>query len=356
MKKIKLQALFIVIVIAISTNCSSSKSNSLPPAPTPTPTDTSSASTFIKGADIGWLNAMETTGFKFYNTSGVQEDCLDILKDNGINAIRLRVFVNPSNDKASGHCSTAETVTMAKRAIAKGFKLMIDFHYSDSWADPSKQTKPAAWANDNFAQLLNDVYSYTYHVLDTLQKEGCTPAWVQIGNEIIGGMLWPDGSTDNWGQLAQLLNKGYAATKAVDKNIQVIVHIDQGNNNARSRYFFDAAKSNNVNYDIIGLSYYPYWLNSDYTATINDLGNNLNDVVSRYQKPVMIVETGGVDTLEQNTYNMLQAVIGKTKAVPNNQGMGVFYWEPEGARSWSQYLLSCWKSTGQPTSALSAFK
>ena len=349
MKK-KLNGLFLIIIIAISINCSSGKKDS---GTTTTTTDTT---TFIKGADIGWLSQMEATGYTFYNSSGVQEDCLDILKENGMNAIRLRVWVNPSNDKINGHCSKAETVTMAKRAVAKGFKLMIDFHYSDSWADPAKQNKPAAWANDSFSQLLNDVYNHTYDVLDTLQKEGCTPTWVQVGNEITGGMLWLDGSTNNWPQLAQLLNKGYAATKAVNSNIKVIIHIDQGNDNVRSRYFFDAAKNNNVNYDIIGLSYYPYWLNSDYTATINDLGNNLNDISSRYQKPLMIVEVGGVDTAEQNTYNMLKAVIGKTKAVPNNQGLGVFYWEPEGARSWSGYALSCWKSNGQPSSALTAFK
>ena len=353
MKK-KLSGLLLIFVIAISLNCG--KSGSPAPAPTPPPpTSTGDTGAFIKGADVSWLPQMEATGFKFNNSSGAPEDCLDILKENGINAIRLRVWVNPSNDKINGHCSKAETVTMAKRAVAKGFKLLIDFHYSDSWADPGKQTKPAAWANDNFSQLLNDVYNHTYDVLDTLQKENCTPTWVQIGNEITGGMLWPEGSTSNWSQLAQLLNKGYAAAKAVDKNIQVIIHIDQGNDNARSRSFFDAAKTNNVNYDIIGLSYYPYWLNSDYTATINSLGNNLNDITSRYQKPVMIVETGGVDTAVQNTYNMLQAVIQKTKAVPNGNGLGVMYLEPEGARSWSQYPLNCWKETGDPTAALSAF-
>lgn len=347
--KRKLSGIFLIAVIALSINCSSNKSSSTPPS---VPTDT----TFFKGADVGWLSQMEATGYTFYDSTGTQKDCLDILKEYGINAIRLRVWVNPSGDKINGHCSKAETVTMAKRLTAKGFKLMIDFHYSDSWADPGKQNKPAAWANDNFAQLLNDVYNHTYDVLDTLQKEGCTPAWVQVGNEITNGMLWPDGSTNNWPQLAQLLNKGYAAAKAVNNNIKVIIHIDQGNDNGKSRTFFDAAKTNNVNYDIIGLSYYPYWLNSDYTQTIDDLGNNLNDITTRYQKPVMIVEVGGVDTAELNTYNMLKAVIGKAKAVPGNLGLGVIYWEPEGARSWSQYPLSCWRNNGQPSSALAAFK
>ena len=345
---------FLLVAIAASINCAGKSDNTsiTDPADHGSCADT----TFFKGADVGWLMQMEATGFKFYDAAGKQQDCLDILKDNGINAIRLRVFVNPGDDKISGHCSTAETVKMAKRCLAKGFKIMIDFHYSDTWADPSHQTKPAAWAKDDFSTLLKDVYDYTYHVLDTLQKQGCTPTWVQIGNEITGGMLWPSGSTDNWPQLSQLLNQGSAATKAVNNQIKVIVHIDQGNNNSRSRWFYDSAKAYKVNYDIIGLSYYPYWLNQDYTANIKDLANNLNDMVNRYQKPVMVVETGGADTAAQNTYDMLKAVIKTTAAVPDSQGLGVFYWEPEGARSWSRYKLSCWQSDGKPTKALSAFK
>jgi arabinogalactan endo-1,4-beta-galactosidase len=203
--------------------------------------------------------------------------------------------------------------------------------------------------------LLTDLYNHTYQVLDTLKSIGVTPAWVQIGNEITGGMLWPDGNTSNWSQLAQLLNKGYDATKAVDSTIKVIIHLDQGNDNSRFRTFFDNATSYNVRYDIIGASYYPYWLGTDYTVTINDLGNNLNDMVSRYGKQVMVVETGGDYTKVQNTYDMLVAVLNKVKAVTNSNGLGVIYWEPEGEKSWSGYQLSCWGSDGKPTAALNAF-
>jgi arabinogalactan endo-1,4-beta-galactosidase len=298
---------------------------------------------------------MEATGYKFYDSTGVQKNCLQILKDKGINTVRLRVWVNPSSDKTSGHCSKNEVVTMAIRAKEMGMRVMIDFHYSDSWADPGKQNKPAAWASHTFSQLLTDVYNHTFEVLDTLKKSGVTPAWAQIGNEITGGMLWPDGSTSNWPQLAQLLNKGYDATKAVDTSIKVVIHVDQGNDNNRFRTFFDNAKNQGVKYDIIGLSYYPYWLGTDYTLTINNLGNNLNDMVSRYGKEVMVVEVGGDYTKVQNTYNMLVAVIGKVKAVPNSKGLGVIYWEPEGEKSWSGYQLSCWGADGKPTAALNAF-
>jgi arabinogalactan endo-1,4-beta-galactosidase len=171
---------------------------------------------FVKGADIGWLDQMEATGYKFYDSNGIQKDCMQILKGKGINTIRLRVWVNPSNDKISGHCSKKEVAKMALMAKNRGMRIMIDFHYSDTWADPAHQLKPAAWAGHSFAQLLDDVYRHTFEILDTLKQIGVTPEWVQIGNEITGGMLLPDGSTDNWSELAQLLNKGYEATKAIN--------------------------------------------------------------------------------------------------------------------------------------------
>jgi arabinogalactan endo-1,4-beta-galactosidase len=311
---------------------------------------------FAKGADVGWLSQMEATGYKFYDADGSQKDCLQLLKDRGMNTIRLRVWVNPSNDKASGHCSKEETVAMAVRAQKMGMRIMIDFHYSDSWADPGKQSKPLEWKNHTFSELLNDVYFHTTDVLQALKNSGVTPEWVQVGNEIPGGMLWPEGSTDNFGQLAQLLNKGYDATKSVDEKIKVIVHLDEGNNSGKFRWFFDKATANNVKYDVIGLSYYPFWIKSDYKDNIVDLSNNLNDMASRYGKEVMIVEVGGDYTLEQNTHDMLVAVIKAVKAVPNNKGLGVIYWEPEGEKSWSQYQLSAWRSDGKPSMALDAFK
>jgi arabinogalactan endo-1,4-beta-galactosidase len=298
---------------------------------------------------------MEATGYVFYNSNGVAQDCFQILKDKGINSIRLRVWVNPSNDKASGHCSTKDVVTMAKRASNMGFRIMIDFHYSDSWADPAKQNKPAAWANHSFSQLLTDVYDHTYHVMDTLKTNGIIPEWVQVGNEITNGMLWPDGATTNFQQLAQLINKGYDAVKAISTTSKVVVHLDQGNNSAQYHYFFDNLKANGGKYDVIGMSYYPYWLKTDYTVSINDLANNMNDMVSRYGKPVIIAEVGGTDTAVQNTYDMLTAVLAKVRAVPDANGLGVFYWEPEGAKSWSGYALSAWGSDGKPTAAMDAF-
>ncbi len=311
---------------------------------------------FAKGADVSWLPQMEATGYRFYDTDGKEKDCLQLLKERGMNTIRLRVFVNPSQDKASGHCSKEETVAMALRAQKAKMRIMIDFHYSDTWADPAKQAKPAAWANLSFDALQNKVYEHTFDVLTALKKAGVTPEWVQVGNEIPGGMLWPDGSTNNWAQLAQLLNKGYEATKAVNAKIKVIVHVDEGNNNEKFRWFFDKATEHQVKYDVIGLSYYPFWIKKDYSETIADLQKNLNDMASRYQKEVMVVEVGGVDEQVQNTRELLAATIKAVKAVPNHKGLGVLYWEPQGAKSWSGYGLSAWQQDGKPSPALDAFK
>ena len=170
---------------------------------------------FAKGADISWLPQMEESGYIFYNDDGVPEDCFKILKDHGINSIRLRTWVNPSDDPHSGHCSKEETVEMAKRAKEWGMSVMINFHYSDSWADPGKQNKPKDWEGLNFDELKQALYDYTYDVMDALKKSEITPEWVQIGNEIPSGMIHPEGHTDNWSQLVELINAGYDAVKTV---------------------------------------------------------------------------------------------------------------------------------------------
>jgi len=355
---------FRFLILAITTilmaSCSVAQTTDVVPPAVPLPL----TSDFSKGADVSWLPQMEATGYKFYDSDGSQKECLQLLKDRGINTIRLRVFVNPSSNMRSGHCSPAETVVMAVRAQKTGMRIMIDFHYSDTWADPGHQTKPAAWANHTFSELQNDVYKHTFDVLTALKSAGVTPEWVQVGNEIPGGILWPEGKSSNFSQLALLLNRGYEATKAVDSSIKVIVHVDQGNNNGRFRWFFDNLTTQKLKYDVIGLSYYPYWLGrekgkeelKDYAKTIADLEFNLKDMVSRYGKEVMIVEVGGDYTLVQDTKEMLQAVIKSVKSVPNNKGLGVIYWEPQGEKSWSGYQLNAWQSDGKPSPALDAFK
>lgn len=311
---------------------------------------------FAKGADISWLPQMEAAGFVFKNAAGTPQDCLTLLRELGMNTVRLRVFVHPNQDPINGHCSKEETVALAVRAQKAGFRVMIDFHYSDSWADPSKQNKPKAWESHSFNRLQKDVYRHTYDVLSALQKAGVTPEWVQIGNEIPGGLLWPDGCTHNWRQLGQLLNQGYAATKRVDTAIKVIIHVDEGNNKNKFNFFFDQLTKQAVQYDVIGLSYYPYWIQKNYSETISDLAANLRELAAKFGKEVMVVETGGeVDKVEE-TYQLLAATLQAVRDVPNQKGLGVLYWEPQGVPSWSHYRLSAWLENGQPSPALRAFK
>jgi arabinogalactan endo-1,4-beta-galactosidase len=312
-------------------------------------------SKFAKGADISWTPQMEATGYEFYNEKGEKDDVLKILKSKGMDAIRLRVFVNPNDDKGSGHCSKEETVAFAKRLKSLGFRIMIDFHYSDSWADPNKQYKPKAWENLNFEDLKKAVYNHTYDVLLALKKEKITPEWVQVGNEIPNGILWPDGHSKNFKNLGELLNKGYDAVKAINKKIKVIVHIDEGNNTEKITWFYKNIAEQNVKYDVIGLSYYPYWIKKDWTETIQDLQKNMNYLTKTYNKEVMVVEVGGEDTQVENTYKLLEATIKAVRNVPNKKGTGVFYWEPQGAKSWSGYALSAWLENGRPSPALDAF-
>jgi arabinogalactan endo-1,4-beta-galactosidase len=311
---------------------------------------------FAKGADVSWLPQMEATGYQFLDENGQKADVLQLLKDRGMDAVRLRIFVNPSDNPWSGHCDKDATVAMALRAQKLGMRVMANFHYSDSWADPGKQNKPEAWKDLPFDELVQAVYDHTYEVVSALKNAGVTPEWVQVGNEIPGGMLWPDGHTEQWPQLAQLLNAGYKATKAVDPNIRVIVHVDEGHNQEKFRNFYDRSTELGVQYDIIGLSYYPYWVKKDWTETIDGLRQNLIDLVERYDKDVMVVEVGGEDHMVENTRDLLKATIEAVRNVPNGRGLGVFYWEPQGARSWSKYGLSAWGEDGKPSQALDAFK
>lgn len=313
--------------------------------------DDNKKTVFAKGSDVGWLKQMEEEGYKFYNDEGYDEDCLKILQDHNMNSIRLRVWVNPK-DK---HCSKDEVVEMAKRAKNIGFRIMIDLHYSDSWADPEKQFKPEAWKNHSVQELVQDVFSHTLDVMTALKENDVYPEWVQVGNEIPNGMLWPEGKTENFDNLSQFLNSGYDAVKKIFKDAKVIIHLDQGDDRDRFIKFFDNHTKNNGKYDVIGVSYYPYWIQKNYKETIDNLINNLNEYVCRYGKEVMVCEIGGEDTEIEDTYNMLKEVIDRVKKIPDNKGLGVFYWEIEGAFSWSKYKLSAWGDNGQPTKAIDAF-
>lgn len=294
---------------------------------------------------------MESAGRKFYDNAGTEKDCFELLKDLGTNSIRLRVWVNPPD----GWCNKADVVTKALRAKALGMKIMIDFHYSDQWADPGKQTKPAVWASQSFDELKQSVSTHTKDVLNTLRASGVTPVWVQVGNETNDGMLWPDGkASTNMSNFAQLVNAGYNAVKETDTAIRVIVHISNGYDNNLFRWIFDGLKNNGTQWDIIGMSLYPTAAN---WAKLNDQClSNMNDMVTRYNKDVMITETGMSWTEAPACNLFLTDLIKKAKSVPGNRGIGVFYWEPESYNNWQGYTLGAFDNSGKPTVALDAFK
>ena len=320
--------------------------------PVDNPTDTiKTDTTFCKGADVSWVTQMESSGKKFYNSTGTETECMTLLKSLGMNSIRLRVWVNPTD----GWCNTADLLVKALRAKNLGMRIMIDFHYSDTWADPSKQTKPAAWPSLSFTDLKTAVSTHTTDVLTTLKNNGITPQWVQVGNETGNGMLWEDGkASTNMANYAALNNAGYDAVKAVFPTAKVIVHIQNGNDNSLFRWIFDGLKNNGGKWDVIGMSLYPS--TSDWSTYNTQCLANMNDMVSRYSKEVMIVECGMSWDSPTVCKSFLTDLIAKTKTVTNGKGLGVFYWEPESYGNWNNYTLGAFDNTGKPTAAMDAFK
>ncbi|MBL7743235.1 MAG: glycosyl hydrolase 53 family protein [Chitinophagaceae bacterium] len=317
------------------------------PAPNPTPPVITG---FAKGADIGWLTEMEAAGRKFYNTNGVQYDCISLLKELGMNTIRLRVWVNPVN----GWNGSADVINKAVRAKNAGMRVMIDFHYSDTWADPGHQAKPAAWASQDLATLKTSLYNHTLNVLTDLKNNGVTPEWVQVGNETNDGMLWPEGKASaNMANFTQLVNAGYDAVKAVSTSIKVIVHVSNGFDNSLFRWLFDGLKNNGGKWDVIGMSLYPS--PSNWSTLNSQCLTNMNDMISRYGKEVMVVEVGMSWDQPAACNSFIADIIAKTKSVANDKGLGVLYWEPEAYNNWQGYTLGAFDNAGKPTAALNAF-
>lgn len=314
------------------------------------PSSTEAATAFAKGADIGWMTEMEHYNKPFYNSSGVKQDLLTILKGKGMNSIRLRVWVNPS----IGYSNKADVIAVAIRAKAAGMRIMIDFHYSDIWADPGSQTKPTAWASHTISQLNTDVYNHTTDVLNGLKTAGITPEWVQVGNETNNGMLWNEGkASTSMANFAGLITSGYNAVKLVFPNAKVVVHLSNGYDNTTFRWMFDGLKANGAKYDVIGMSLYPTTSN---WATLNSQTlTNMNDMVARYGKEVIISEVGMTWSAAATAKLFLTDIIAKTKSVTGGKGLGVFYWEPEAYNNWYAYSLGAFDNSGKPTVALDAF-
>ncbi len=276
----------------------------------------------ILGADISFLPEIEAKGIKF-SDDGKDKDAIEILKVHGFNYIRLRLFVEPANDSGyspkADFCDLPHTLAMAKLLKKAGMKFLLDFHYSDTWADPGKQYKPEAWKGLNFSQLSDKVYNYTKSVLTALKVQGTLPDMVQTGNEINHGIIWPDGNVQHLDSLATLLKAAVAAVKEADPSIIILLHIALGGQNAESEFFLDNMLNRGVKFDVIGESYYPKW-----HGTLQDLQTNLTALKKKYNKPVIVTE-----------YSQLKPEVNKIAFThPGDDMKGTFIWEP----------LSTWES------------
>lgn len=248
----------ILAAAALTFSSCSDGEPSTPQQPDPDPVIPVKETGFARGADVSWLTQMESEGLRFYTPAPERREMelMALLRDYcGVNSIRLRVWVNP----ADGWNSTDDVVAKARRAEALGLRTMIDFHFSDTWADPGNQKMPEAWKGLSFDGLKASVANHVDGVLKALKNAGVIPEWVQIGNETTPGMMLPAGSVDNPAQLTALNNAGYDAVKAVFPEAKVIVHLDAGNDRWRYDRMFGLLEDNGGKYDMIGMSLYPYW-------------------------------------------------------------------------------------------------
>ena len=307
----------------------------------------------IRGADISFLLQEDEAGRRFTDRRGHRRPAERILAGAGANWARLRVWVDPPSGYSNLHTSLA----LARRCRAAGLKVLLDPHYSDFWADPGKQPIPAAWAGQDLAELSETVRRYTRHLVDAFARQGTPIDMIQIGNEVTNGMLWPVGQIyrngeQHWDAFVRLLDAGLAGAREAaprHRELTTMIHIDRGGDNAGARYFYDNVIQRNVRFDVIGLSYYPFW-----HGPLSALRANLDDLSGRYGKGLVVAETAYPWTLANGDslansldsaaqlpdgnrfpptpqgqlayFDALREVI---EQVPCGRGLGFFDWEPE---------------------------
>lgn len=285
---------------------------------------TNTSFSLLRGADVGFLTEMEKNSDKFYNTTD-QQDLFTILKERNINAIRLRVWVNPA--APNYYNGIKDVVAKAVRAKNAGMQVLIDFHYSDSWADPKQQNKPAAWTGYSLSTLATAVATHTTACLDSLQAYGVTPTMVQVGNETDYGMLWPTGKLpDSMANYATLYKAGYNAVKAFNSNIKVVVHFSRGYDNTNCKYVLNGLLANGAAFDVIAMSVYP---TVNYSTVMSNSYANMLNLESTYGKPILVAECGYYQSDPKTTRTMIETLLNYVDSIPNNHGLGVYYWEPE---------------------------
>ena len=375
---------FAVAVLLAGSGCKSPSLSSTANAPKPSP--------FYLGADISTLAEIERNG-GVYMDGDKPGDALSIFMKNGWTCFRLRIWVDPRTD-VNG---LEYTTKLAKRIKDAGGTFMLDFHYSDWWADPQKQNKPAAWAKLSFDDLVNQTETYTAKVVKTLKDAGAAPDFVQVGNEITGGLLWPDAQVKvplstvkvfsgdvvvirppepyddakQWDHLTRVLRaatRGVRSVTTPEDHVRIVVHIDCGGDWPVTKWYFDHLNRAGIDYDVIGQSYYPNW-----HGTLENLRDNLRETITHYHKDVMVVETAypsrAVKLAPAAVKNMiwpmtpegqkqfLADVIRTVKEAPEGRGIGVNYWRPEATympnrERWGPDANSFFDAKGYPLPAM----
>ena len=293
------------------------------------------AADYAVGADLSFVKQAEDRGTVFKD-EGKAKPGLQIFKDHGYNWVRLRLFHSPKslpND-------LNYTIAMARAAREQGYKFLLDFHYSDTWADPAKQFTPAAWKDKPHEELVRAVFEYTRDTIAAFREAGVLPEMVQVGNEVINGMLWPDGKLPgHWDHFAELVKagvRGVEAGRGDGPRPRIMIHIDRGGDRRGTQAFFDRLNSYHVDYDVIGQSYYPWWHGS-----LLDLRENLAFMSDEYKKDIMLVEVaycwrpteyrrrpGPFPETPEGQRAFLDEVNRLVLATPGGRGIGVFWWEP----------------------------
>ena len=298
----------------------------------------SQAAEFAFGADLSFLKQAEDHGKVFKDGTNALPG-LQLFRQHGYNWIRLRLFVEPVSNNLPNNL--AYTLALAKNAKALGYKFLLDLHYANSWADPGQQPTPGTWINLSHAERVKAVLEYTRDTIAAFRDAGVLPDMVQVGNEVSNGMLWPAGKLpDHWEQFTDYLRagiQGVAAGRGTQPSPRIMIHIDQGGNPGRTKYFFDHLQQHQIAYDVIGLSYYPWW-----QGTLMDLRENLAFAAHAYHKDLIVVETAYHWRPERETADraepfaetpagqreFLEELTRAVLAVPDNRGQGIFWWEP----------------------------
>ncbi|HEY3867251.1 MAG TPA: glycosyl hydrolase 53 family protein [Actinocrinis sp.] len=312
------------------------------------PAGPAQAATFINGADISWAQQMTALGYTWNNASGQQQNLFTILAGYGINAIRLRTWVNPSSDPVNGNCNIDQTAAMAVLAKNAGMQVLIDYHFGDTWNSVGVQNPPAAWAGMTYSQMLNAMYNYVYDSMNIIKYYNVTPAWVQIGNEINSGICHPIGGVNYPAQMTGLLNAAHDMVKEVFPSTQVAIHLAQPQNYSSMQTFFSAFSGNGGKWDMSVFSSYGS------ASVAAGIVANMHEIASAYGKPFMQAEFGGPVSSPSGTETALETYIS---ALKSNGGLGLFYWEPEVYAPFDSYGSTAWSSANrEPTVIMNGFK